>query len=151
MLEYIAVKGNFGEPMDFIAKGREATNGFFQAVSPRCVLGKRHLQVAIDHVERRISAKDLRSRDEGLELLMALAATHQIGVALDACELTTAEDSAVLVFPDDFDIGKFVEENSMVKDDSLMDVTGKDTSFLDIPDQENITDWAVEAVNLSQL
>ena len=150
MLSFTGARGVIFDPRALLDTGRKE-DPMFQMISPSCIHGEMHIVTAFGHVQRRLENGTVRTRSPSFEILLCLAATDQIGTALDILSVDEGDEEAILIHDAKMDIDTFLVKNGLEKDYGVLS-GGKDQSPFNVPpDAKDIERWVCEAVNLSQL
>ncbi len=151
-LRYAGARGEIPDKDAFLEMGRELSQTIFVAIDPECIMGELHLKTALLHFQRRRRNGKVRSKNESLEIMLCLAGTHQISMALEVCGVDPEKCECVVVWDGETEKNDMLDHLSLQEDPSLLLPEGKKSIFPGPPDgTSDLESWAVEMVNISQL
>jgi KEOPS complex subunit Cgi121 len=118
--------GKIESPEDLIEKAKEhisEENLILQFMDADLILGKEHIQSAIEHAQRAFERNDNISTSMAMEILIYCACDPQIKGALARIGLKKGCERIALVFDDRLDIESLLADFDLKRDDSVLDFT----------------------------
>jgi KEOPS complex subunit Cgi121 len=119
----IGVTGKIHSVEDFIKKAREFicdSDSLLQFIDAEKVLGKEHIQSAIEHAIRAFDRQDNISANLAMEILIYTAGKPQIQTALDEIGIKAGCDKMVIIADDKIEINGLLDHLNLKRDDDVL-------------------------------
>ncbi len=155
-LKIIGATGKVDSVNKFISRAREYisdSNSLLQFIDAESVLGKEHIQSAIEHSIRAFERQDNISTNLAMEILIYTAGKPQIQNALEEIGIKNGCEKMAVIADDKIKINGLLAHLNLKRDDNVLEFNesklrkfGISTSEIMACDKEKIKDLILERV-----
>lgn len=120
----IGATGKIDSVEDFIKKARDFisdSDSLLQFINGEKVLGKEHIQSAIEHANRAFDRKDNISANLAMEILIYTAGKSQIQTALEEIGIQNGCEKMAIVVDDKIEIDSLLAHLNLKRDDGVLE------------------------------